>query len=164
MKFFILTFFLLPSLAFCSELDVRVAIEWKKKNGKPKAIINLEIANNSKKEITVDDLNGDLIGCEIELWSLGKGVKVRQKTDAEWRREQAFASWGVKKLMPSQKLKYSFKLKELLPDDPANDDFSNSIIKNIEFLLSGKGQVNIEYRIKGEEEARIARKPFEINE
>jgi len=159
MKFFIV-FFLLSPLALCSEIDINVAVEWKDK----KATLNIEVTNHSDKTITINDLDGNIIGCEIDLWFLGKGVKVRQKTDAVWRREQAFAGYGVKEVAPDQKLEYSYLLNKLISGIPENDKFVKLMIRDITSFQSGEGQVNIDYQIKGDLETRTARKFFEFDE
>jgi len=150
MKLLIYLLLLIPAQLFSSEVRVEVYERFEAAEIRNATIsLVVQVTNDGKIPVMLGELNGDLIGCEIELWFLGKGVKLRNKTDAEWRREQAFIDWKSIKLMPGASKKYTFELKSLLPDDPENDGFAKLLVEDVERFKSGKGCVVLEYRHAG---------------
>ena len=155
---------LIPAQLFALEMKIDVHARMGAAEIRDAAIsLVVKVTNNDKEPITLGELNGDLINCEIELWFLGKGVKLRNKTDAEWRRKQAFIGSGATELMPGEFKQYTFVLKNLLPDDPDNDGFAKSLVQDVEHFKSGKGSVVLEYRSGGKAaETLVMRGSFTI--
>jgi|694.fasta_scaffold150603_2 hypothetical protein len=146
MKYLIILFILAFSVSYSDEVSLNATVEYpEKKSNRTRIELIVEISNNSENLVSIGEKNGMLMETYIELWSLGKGVIVRNRTDAEWRREQAFAlnpSIGMK---PGEKKTYTYVLDELMPDDPDNDELSKSIIQNITRYGYGKGRIVLQF-------------------
>lgn len=145
--------------------DVRVDVDAKVKDkeiGDADIFLTIKLTNESKNPIWVDSLDGEWINLEFEIWSSGRGIKLRSKNDAEWRRESAFILWESEKINSGETKNLTLQLKDLVSPHPENDELTASIIQEIRFLREGMGSVNIEYKNKIEEKSKLARKPFKI--
>ncbi len=134
------------SKSLCSEINLNISYDINEEDKyNVKITLFMEVSNQSEKPVYVEELNGETIGIEIELWTLGRGIKLWQKNDAERRRAYAFILPEYAKISPGEKRKYIFKLQDLLPDDPDNDELAKSIIKSVQSLRSGEGRISVRY-------------------
>ncbi len=140
---FLLLFVLAQNLVF-AHIETKIAT-WYSKDDKS-VIIELTVKNRSKELIFFNMLDHEICGIEIELWSHERGIRLRGKNDAEWRRVDAFV-WRTEKLYikPNESKKFKYSLIKLLPPDPGSDRLAKEIIEEVNFLEAGEGRIRVSY-------------------
>lgn len=121
------------------------------KGEKEEYSVTILLKNETEHKIFIPELKGDWIDLRVDLWSLGKGVQLYHKYDAEWRRNQAFVNYDWKPIDPGGIATVVISLSEMMAADPDNDAFSSEVVENFSIDSSKAAYLNFIYRFKVDE-------------
>ncbi|RYD23098.1 MAG: hypothetical protein EOP88_05535 [Verrucomicrobiaceae bacterium] len=115
-------------------------------NQKKEFTFEVTLENKGTEPVYLPSVKEGECEVKVELWTLSKGVLLYTKPDADWRRAQAFVDMQWVKVGPGEKKTVVIRSTELLPADPADDDFARSILEQMKRVNAGRAEIYLRYR------------------
>lgn len=111
-----------------------------------KGSLSVEVENTGKSSIYLQYLGDKEVGVAVELWALGRGIRLYSPEDAAWRRASAFVAIKWNELEPDRRVQLKFEIKGLLPDSEHRDNLAKEI--RDDFLGGGADKVAVQIGFK----------------